>query len=235
MPNSGGEATRFTQVILQGSVPLYPDLHAQVFLPLGQIERRAGGRLLDRDRGLADAAFTFHWRPEPDGGAWSFLSGLKLPTGEEWERAAPGAAPPSLLALGSGTFDALVGASWRRPAEAPLRPHTAAVAQFPFGSGDAGLNPGNLLQLRAGAAYLPAPDWTLDLSTLAAFRSRDYLDHRVLANTGASLWFLEPSLGWRASESLSLELLLRLPLARQVSGTQIVPGPLYSFGLALRF
>lgn len=170
-----------------------------------RIERRSRGSPAERHSGVGDSAFFTEWTPgagQEEGAAhpaWTFLSGVKLPTGDELDRIRPGLVHPSLVALGTGTFDALLGARWHahmdglgRGGADDLSLDAGALGQLPSGQGDTGLNPANLLQVTAGAAHALGERVAVDLGMEAFFRGRDWLRSQPLPGTGSSLAFLRP-------------------------------------------
>jgi hypothetical protein len=81
---------------------------------------------LDLD-GVGDLAAYVEWQPWPMENqgqtnkcewdravrGFSFLAGLEFPTGEDEDTPVPGVVTPSLLQLGSGTYDPIVGLRYR--------------------------------------------------------------------------------------------------------------------------
>ena len=68
----------------------------------------------------------------------SVLAGVEAPTGDEAERPGPGLAPPSLLQLGSGTWDPLLGYRIRSEPGTVTFDHSL-VAKVPLGESDGGV------------------------------------------------------------------------------------------------
>jgi len=160
--------------------------------------------------------------------------GLKLPTGEEKKSPRPGVIPPSLLQVGTGTFDPFLGLGWRG-GSGQLLWSLNGVWQLPIGESDAELAPGQVLHLAFAAGHAVSDDFTVSLGLEALFRDRDELMGVEMAGTGSSIWSVTPGLNWAVSENTSLDLLARLPVEAQVNRTQVVPGALVLFGLSYRF
>ena len=176
--------------------------------------------------GLGDASLFLEWEPwkeEEKGGGESpfrpaglgFLAGLKLPTGEESKSPAPGATPPTLLQLGTGTYDPLFGLWYSAPVGDFILSHRT-TAQLSGGASEAGLKPGNLLQTSTAAAYPLSDPLHASVGLEGIFRGKDVLNGDRIGNTGSSFWFLAPGVSARLSSRLQVEGSVRIPLYRNV-------------------
>lgn len=241
MANPLGVETRFRQLDLAGSWALDEELTGRFTLPYIWIRRQQNGRALQNLSGVGDVSFGLDWTPmdssedDSQSGPWTFQFGLKAPTGEELKRPRPGVIPPSLLQLGSGTWDPLMGLQWQHGTR-DWGVWSGLAVQLPVGENDAGLNPANTLSFGAGVHYwLQQPSLRLGLEWESLFRGRDYLDGRQLTNTGASLGFVVPNLVWSVQQGLWMHARYRVPVIRQVNATQLVPSGEWQIGIGMSF
>lgn len=157
-------------------------------------------------------------------GAWSWLVGLSLPTGDEAESPAPGVVPPSLLQLGTGTWDPMLGAAWNGADGEGFEPFVDALAIVPFDDSDAGLQVGRTWIARAGGQWLVDGYFRPGLQLEYLYREEDRLNSDPLANSGGALWTLVPSVQFPVHEQARVRIAWRLPVDQDLNGTQVGPG-----------
>lgn len=163
----------------------------------------------------------------------SLVFGVELPTGDDGDPVGPGLTPPSVLQLGSGTFDPIVGVRYARTADA-VALFGSAVTQFAGGESDNGLRPGATTELAVGTGMRLVDRLSAVVAFEAILRRHDEQDGSDLENTGSRLLFVTPGLGVDLAERLSLEAAVRIPVWRNVTREQLVPGPLWSIALQAR-
>lgn len=241
--NTGGESTTFRQETLRATWRALDTLDVDLVVPRIEIHNEGRGRRDIDLEGLGDLSLSAIWGPwrrppavdDPedlfDIRGVSFLAGLKFPTGEEGDRPAPGATPPSLLQLGTGTYDPLVGVLYRgRAGELTLFHSTSA--QVSGGASKVGLRSGNVLQTATGIEYEISSRIRPRLALEGMFRDKDVLNGSRIDNTGSSLWFVTPGVQVRLTDRVFLDASIRIPVYRNVDRTQLVPGSLWTVGLS---
>jgi len=193
------------------------------------VEREVGGAVVERLSGLSDVTALLEWKPEVDG-AWTLVGGLQLPTGEDKKNPQPGVLPPSLLQLGSGTWDPILGVRWNGSWGA-ADTWLAATTLFPLGESDAGLEPGLVMQFSGGAAWSLGQDVRVSLGVEDTIRAKDTLAGARIENTSSSIYSVLPGIAWRFADRWALSARARLPFYFDMDGTQLVPGPLFEFAV----
>jgi hypothetical protein len=197
------------------------DWMLSVVIPRVEIHKRtiSTGARLDL-QGLGDVAVY----GEYGGSDLRWLVGLSLPTGDEAESPGSGIVPPSLLQLGTGTIDPIIGLVWSRGDGAGMDTYFDLLAVLPFDDSDAGLQVGQSFSARAGAIWNLSSPITPGLQVEALRREQDRLNGSYLGGTGGTLWTLVPSLQFPLGGGASARIAWRLPLDQDVNGTQLVPG-----------
>jgi hypothetical protein len=167
---------------------------------------------------------------------WSLLAGIKFPTGstdrlkEEFAEVEEPIGPASGvhghdLALGSGSFDGLVGSSfygrWGRAFG------TAIVQYFIRGSGDFDYRFANDLTWSGGPGYyvLLKDEFSLGLQAVVSGEDKglDKFRGKAAEDTGITSVFLGPQLMWTWGSNLSGQLGVDFPVRRDNTALQIVP------------
>lgn len=247
MANPDRISTTFQQQTARLSFRPIEEIHFSLLVPRVEVQqRKSGSRVVDLE-GLGDVAFYLDWGPwrkketpktyknrlfDPKG--LSFLAGVEFPTGEDAEAPILGVTTPSLLQLGSGTFDPIMGLRYHgRRGGASVFYETSLLV--PLGESDAGLNPGDALSTSTGAGYTFFQGATVSLSLDALFRGREELKGATIKNTGSSFLFLTPGISFQIYKTLSMDATVRLPVYRNVISTQLTPEELWSIGLSWRF
>jgi hypothetical protein len=226
-PNNDGVTTSFRQQTLRVGVTPRPDLELNLLLPYTLLKHHEPGKDL-KLQGLGDVSLYARWRPWR--GRLAVIAGLSLPTGESAAGFVPGVTPPSLLQLGSGSYDPLLGFEYQVTKGPVILMHQTSM-RLSGGTSPAGLKAGPIGHsfTRVGA---DRSSWFMpSLGLEAVFRGRDQLDGTSIANTGASFWFLVPEVAVRVSPGVRIFARANLPLYRNVVQTQLVPGELWSFGI----
>ncbi|MBI4576115.1 MAG: hypothetical protein HY722_07630 [Planctomycetes bacterium] len=245
--NPGDVSTTFQQETLHLSWRAVEEVDLHLLVPRVAIHNESVGKKDVDLEGLGDVSCFGDWGPwrgargdeteeegilDPRG--LSLIVGLKLPTGEENDAVGPGVTPPSLLQLGTGTYDPLLGGQYRGRAGDLTVLHRTSV-QLSGGAGEAGLKPGDVLQTATGVAYEPFDRVAPSLVIEGLFRDADVLNGDTIDNTGSSFWFVTPAVSIRIVGSLHLEGAARIPIYRNVDRTQLVPGELWTVGLSWYF
>jgi hypothetical protein len=164
--------------------------------------------------------------------------GLKLPTGRHDDTFIDG---PSIgeeldrgLQLGSGTYDALLGA-YHFGALAQNWDYFAQVlAQIPLDSRD-GYRPGRALNANVGLRYMAWNAWQPQLQLNAKVSARDSGFDADIDNSGGTLVDISPGLSYRVDKSFSVYSFMQFPLYQRVNGLQLAPRATMSLGLRYAF
>lgn len=247
VPNGSQASTLFRQQTFRIGYEAIESLQLNLSVPRVEVrQREKGNEILDL-QGLGDISFYADWGPwrrreeseSPEQRLFglqglSLLAGVEFPTGEDEKTPIVGVATPSLLQLGSGTFDPILGVRYygRRGAASVF--HETSI-QVPLGESDAGLNPGDVLNISTGAGYTFFRRVTVSLSFEALFLGREELKGTRIENTGSSFLFLTPGISFQIYKTLSMDVTDRLPVYRNVISTQLTPGELWSIGLSWSF
>lgn len=238
--NPGDASTSWSEQVLELSWLAREDLVLSAAIPRLEIHADQPG-MPDVDlEGLGDVALLAEWWPcrgdgeEHSRSGASILLGVELPTGEEADAPASGATAPSLLQLGSGTYDPIAGLRWVGGVDR-VTLFGSATVQLAGGVSDNGLRPGGVLELEAGAGTQLHERIAASAALEAVWRQHDHLNRDRLEETRSALWFATPGLSVRLGEHWTLDASVRLPLWRHVSQVQLAPGPRVSVGLAVRF
>ncbi|MBI2931104.1 MAG: hypothetical protein HYY16_05595 [Planctomycetes bacterium] len=245
--NPDDVSTTFQQETIHLSWKALDEIELNLLLPRVEIHNESVGQEDVDLEGLGDVSLFVDWGPwrgtrraeteeesllDPRGLA--LIVGLKFPTGEENDDVVPGVTPPSLLQLGTGTYDPLLGLQYRGRTGDFTVFHRTSV-QLSGGASEAGLKPGNVLQTATGVAYELFDRVTPSLAIEALFRDKDELNGDTINNTGSSFWFVTPAISVRIVDHLYLDGAVRIPIYRDVDRTQLVPGELWTVGLSASF
>lgn len=240
-------STTFQQETLHLSWRALDEVELNLLVPRVEIHNESVGQEDVDFEGLGDISLFMEWGPwrsarkseteeesllDPRG--LSFIVGLKFPTGEENDDVVPGVTPPSLLQLGTGTFDPLLGLQYRGQASDLTIFHRTSV-QLSGGASEGGVKPGNVLQTVTGVAYELFDRVTPSVAIEGLFRDKDVLNGDTIDNTGSSFWFVTPAVSIRIIDHLYLDGSIRIPIYRNVDRTQLVPGELWTVGLSWSF
>jgi len=214
-----------------------------------------GGTFVERDTesGLGDMALIGRWlvlsKPEHEFAySMSLLGGVEFPTGdasrlreEVNETEVPGAPPSGVhgndLALGSGSFDGIVGISasgqWRRLA------FTADAQYFIRTQGELDYQYGNELSVSGGPGVyvLFDEEKTFGIHCHAGYETKghDSVDGVDREDGIAMAWYIGPALTMTVGERFSATVNVDIPLLIANRGTMDVPGYRVRGGVAWRF
>lgn len=241
MENPDDVMTSFQVETLHLGWQVLDGVDLNLLLPRVEVHNEARGQEDVDIEGLGDVSVFIDWGPWRrkrerllDASGLSILVGLKFPTGEEGDSVAPGATPPSLLQLGTGTFDPLLGVQYNGRAGNLTLFHRSSV-QIAGGESSAGLRPATVLQTGTGVAYELFGRVTPSVAVEGIFRDKDVLDGDTIDNTGSSLWAVTPGLSIRIVDRLYLDGSVRIPVYHNVDRTQLVPGELWTVGVSWSF
>ena len=218
--------------------------------------RRAEGFEVERgtEAGLGDISLLGRFVPyakrEHDYSVFvSFFGGVEFPTGDtdrlreevEEEEEVPGAPPSGVhgddLALGSGSYDPMVGfagnASWRRIS------FTVDVQYFIRTRGDFGYQFGNELSVSGGpGVYLVFREGTtLALTGTVGYetKARDQIDGEKRVDGISAAWYAGPGLAYTLGEHFSVTVNLDVPLHVANRSFQTVPDYRVRGGVSWQF
>ncbi|MBS0376183.1 MAG: hypothetical protein JSR73_16500 [Proteobacteria bacterium] len=191
-------------------------------------------------RGLGDARIVARYQGfEPDLSV-GVQVGLKLATGrfDDTFRTGPqaGQIVDRGLQLGTGTTDLLLGAYTVGALSADVYYFANALWQVPLASRD-GFRPGNGANVTAGLRYTgPLPGGIVpQLQLNARIEARESGANADVENSGATLVYLSPGVGFRISGRLDGFAFLQAPVYQRVNGLQLEPRLLGSVGFRYRF
>lgn len=165
---------------------------------------------------------------------------MTLPTGEEDPnvgRAGLAGLDAGTTSTGGGTFDALLGVTYVWPISDEVSFFNALSGSIPLDRNDSGSRPGNALFETFGVNWRPVDEVSLILSANA-----EWVSHReggtvviAEANSGAFTMSVTPGVVWRIAEGFGVEASVQIPVFRQVVGSQIVSGEIWSLGVFYTF
>lgn len=194
---------------------------------------------------MGDIATFFQWSPwrknstdEDDRlfsvSGFSLIGGLEWPSGSDSETPETGAVTPSLLQVGSGTYDPIIGIAYQG-SQGNLSLFHQTFFQAAFGESEAGLEPGDVTEITTGIGYRLFERVQPNISFDAVFRGKDELNGAAISNTGAALLFVSPGLSIRLGKSLTLDGTVRVPVHRDFVSTQLAPGLFWRIGMTYRW
>lgn len=173
---------------------------------------------------------------DPPQSGWTGVNfGLKLPTGSTQVRNADGELAERTLQPGSGTTDALLGASVVRTL--PLRDlswFAQAQLQIPLGARD-GYKPGRRLTMDAGLRYDLTGQVSLLLQANFLVRSKDSGVNAEPEDSGGRSIFLSPGASVALTRDVRVYGFLQAPLYQYVNGVQLTADRAAVVGISARF
>jgi hypothetical protein len=191
-------------------------------------------------RGLGDARIVARYQGFEADLSRGLELGLKLPTGsiDESFRSGPQAGQPvdRGLQLGTGTTDLLVGGYAVGALATDLYYFANVLWQQPLATRD-GFRPGAGANLTLGLRYSGALPAAIvpQLQLNARIEARESGANADRANSGASLVYLSPGVGFAITSRLDGFAFVQLPAYQRVNGLQLEPRVLGSVGLRYRF
>ena len=192
-------------------------------------------------RGIGDASLLGSWKAWGRGDASTPLTvslqgGVKLPTGRRHVTPIDGDEPEPHARLGTGSYDALMGASVTHyhpvrtlagsPGTMPIFVSTAVTLT---GRGTEDYRVGSMLDASAGVTY-PLAD-RLQFLTQVNLRARARDDAPAedpaahsnhVENTGGTAIYADPGLRFQAGPLVSVSGYVQLPIYQKVNGIQLV-------------
>jgi hypothetical protein len=161
--------------------------------------------------------------------------GLKLPTGKTGIVNPEGERAERTLQPGSGTPDALLGASYMQ--HLPMRDlswFVQGLAQVPLNSRD-DYKPGKRFTVDLGVRHELGERFAVLMQLNALQRGRDTGGQAEPDNTGGLFLFASPGLSYAFSRQLQLYGFVQVPIHEQIRGVQLVPRYAVAVGLNTRF
>ncbi len=173
---------------------------------------------------------------------WTLLGGVKFPTGDSSRLGEPDSAFPEGIAghdiaLGSGSYDGIVGtslsASWHRT-------FLSASAQYAIRSeGDFHHQYADDLTWQGGPGYYLALEdrYTLALQAVVSgeYKGKDTFNGEPDDDSAATMVYLGPQINFTWSDKLSVQVGVDVPVSRYNSGVQVVPDYRVRAALTWRF
>lgn len=169
----------------------------------------------------------------------TILGRLKLPTGEDDEKAPDGTRLPRPLQLGTGSVDFSAGA-----VIAALKQRWGVNADLIYtaNGSDERFQFGNILRYDVALAYraypkiyatYPSPQLNLFLELNGETRERDELGGEALPDTGGTSILISPGIQYIAGRTFLVESSLQIPVVENLNGDQLETD--YAFSLGLRW
>jgi hypothetical protein len=237
-PDSGRDvyASDVQQVTLRASVEPWPDWSFHLLAPWLHIRNRASDLPDQNLQGLGDFSLFADWKPwrgrSPDTlftpAGLGFRAGLKLPTGRAAQEVDVARGPATLLQLGTGTWDPLLGVHYVGRLDDLALLHDTFV-KLSLGQGPNGFQPGQEFHTVVGAGYTLWDRVTPNLALSGLFITRDRQDGRELSRTGSAFLFVTPGVSVSLPAGLSLFGSLRVPVFSDTRQSGL--GELWSVGV----
>ncbi|MEE9311551.1 MAG: hypothetical protein V3V10_03980 [Planctomycetota bacterium] len=206
-------------------------LQFNLVLPFLSISNRANG-LPDFDLfGQGDASVFANYSPWTDEillEGLSFRGGLKLPTGRAEKDLDLSQGPATLLQLGSGTLDLILGAQFK-VAVAGFNLFGRVSVLAPLHENEHGFKPSDLLSMSVGADYHFLDIVTASLTISTLHLNKDKIDGDEFSNSGGSFLFVTPAVSVEVATGLSIYISSRISFIR--NSYNPANGPLFGLGL----
>jgi len=192
-----------------------------------------------RSRGLGDVRIIGRYQGFQSDLSIGVQFGLKLPTGRIGDTFQSGSLAGETvdrgLQLGTGTTDLLLGVYTVRTLGARLAYFGNLMLQQPLNSRDE-FKPGAGLNLTLGVRYsgdLPA-SLSPQLQINVRAEKRESGDNADVANSGATLAYLSPGIGFQVARRLDGFAFVQVPVYQHVNGLQLLPRSFFSVGFRYR-
>jgi len=214
------------------SVPWISRLHSHIADPTGAAQRE------DWDiTHLGDVRLIGHHRlpGSASGGELVLEFGLKLPTGDYRYSNADGATAERSLQPGTGSTDAVLGATYS------WRPRFLGVGWFVQGAYQRaaiirdGFRPGDQLAVTGGLRYPVTEAFSLQLQLNALYRLRDAGPNAEPDESGGRFLYASPGLAYAVSPDTQFYGYVQKPVYRNVNGVQLVADRFLTAGVSMRF
>lgn len=219
----GGAGFEIATAALDASYRLPLGVALRLRLPAAWKRFREPGSPEVAVAGPGDPELAVTWIPH-DGESWSVVvgAGLALPLGATSAQPLAGAALPTPLQLGTGTFDPIFLAGLSARAGEPLRFALHAEARPVIYANRFGYQAANFAGAALGADYrVPGDFLVLGLDAEAAFTGRARVAGAEIANTERVAVYLVPRIGLRLPAGLRAELTLHWPLFQYAGAAQL--------------
>jgi hypothetical protein len=190
-------------------------------------------------RGLGDTRLVVRYQGFQQDLSVGVQLGLKLPTGRIGDTfsTGPQAGQPvdRGLQLGTGSTDLLIGGYAVGAFGTDVYYFANVLWQQPVATRD-GFRPGNGANATFGLRYTALSGSLVpQLQLNARIEARESGSNADVANSGASLVFLSPGLGFQITRHVDGFAFVQLPVYQRVNGLQLEPRVLGSIGLHYRF
>jgi len=191
-----------------------------------------------RASGIGDLRVVGRYQKHTMKQGWSLEFGLKLPTGkiDQTFVAGPqaGEGLDRGLQLGSGSTDAIVGATYFNRFAPAWSAFAQAVVQAPVTEKD-DYRPSASLNLNAGIRWLNTSRVTPQLQINARWDTREHGANADFDNSGDTIVDLSPGVTVDVTRTTNVFVFLQLPIYQRVNGYQIEPHWLLSSGFRWKF
>ncbi len=190
-----------------------------------------------RASGIGDARILGRYQQQTLHQGWSFQFGLKLPTGKTDQTFFAGPQAGELLdrglQLGTGSTDAIVGASYFLRFANAWSAFAQTVVEVPFTAKD-DYRPAASFNTNVGIRWLNTSRCTPQLQINARWDTREHGANADFDNSGDTIVDISPGLTVDVTQTSNLFVFLQLPLYQRVNGLQIEPHWLLSTGFRWR-
>ena len=235
IPNINQEVTSMSTVSVFASYGVKDWFGAAVVLPFrsitndkillpGQYDNQyQGGKYIRHAAGLGDVVLMLNFAPPlPESlPGLLFSAGVKLANGSTHAVDEYGERFADLLQVGSGSMDPIFSVSLSRAFDS-LFLNGMLFTRIISRENVYGYKYGNEFQGIFSMDYMHGDKLVAGLSMNHVYTSRDYFQYGKIARKRGGTWvYLAPKLGIRATESLSLEARLPLPVYQKVNESQL--------------
>lgn len=225
------------QAVLRAGVRPMALLDVQLVMPVLNIRNRASdlpGRSLFGQGDLSIFTDLHPWRTDESGGMFSlsglfFRGGIKFPTGRAERDLDLSRGPPTLLQLGTGTLDALLGVHYAGSA-AGFKIFFGVDAQIALHENRYGFRPAEEFRTATGFSYTFFEMLTLGAAVSSLHVTKDHINGDAHPDTGSHFWFFTPSVSLRPLPQLGINLSVRIPVIRRSKNPST--GDLLSIGVS---
>jgi hypothetical protein len=223
--------TRSNLMIIRSSLRITELFKAGLVIPFASIQNRARDLPHHDLFGQGDVSAFVDYTPFSEDflDGLSFRGGLKLPTGRSEKDLDLNNGPATLLQLGSGTLDWMLGAQFRLSPIEDLNTYARLGLQIPLHRNNYGFRPSDMLSFAIGADFSFDDMWTASLSFSSLVLNEASVDGDNFNKSGGSFLFMTPSIAADIGYGLSAYASLRLSMIRNSHNP--ANGPLISLGL----
>ncbi|MCF6227617.1 MAG: transporter [Planctomycetes bacterium] len=218
--------------ILRAGFQPVDELRFGLVLPFLSLSNRAND-LEDFDLfGQGDASLVVDyspWKGEQLLGGLSFRGGFKLPTGRAEKDLDLLQGPATLLQLGSGTLDFILGTQFTL-AFSDFNVFGRIGLQSPLHDNSYEFKPSDMLNLSVGGNYHFLEIVTASLSLSTLMLNKDKVDGKEFKNSGGSFLFVTPAVSVDIAEGLSVNVSGRINFISNSYNPK--NGTLFSLGLS---